>query len=546
MINVTAKFTTVGAVAPTGQSNVLTSNTQPTTVMLVRLAFVASPITSGLATSRPVRRQEASFVSTGNPILADGSVYSADPAPIVINNTVYIISGEDTADPTEDDFVMPEWQIFEATNPDPSGGSWILHRDIADPQTLFSWAAAGTAYASQIVSGPDGRYYLYAPVTQADTNSSDPFGIGVAVSDSVLGPYTDAHPSGPIISQTEPPPGDDIENIDPTVLVDDDGSVYIYFGTFGVLMGYELESDMVTPTGSAVTIDILTGYFEAPWLMKRDGTYYLLYAGNNAGPDSPCTPTLYHACIAYGTASSPFNPWTYQGIVLNIVSSTTSHPGVFEMDGEYYLVYHNRDAVGGTHFRRSIAFDKMGWDDSTDPPSIITVTQTHRPSPPSTPTRNIAPNASPSSANGTPVQYWIASLNDGWIPPNPLPPDYWCSWDDTESPETNTLTYTWNTTVELNGVAMSFFADHDAGADVGVPPPAFWYIEYLTSSGSWEAVDVTDSDQYPTAATDTPPIVNFTTVSTTALRAILTASGGNDTFGGVGIKEWEALAPTAQ
>lgn len=113
------------------------------------------------------------------------------------------------------------------------------------------------------------------------------------------------------------------------VLVDTDGQVFIYFGTFGELMGYELESDMVTIRGPVTTVDSLTGFFEAPWLMKRDSTHYLLYVANNAREDSPCTPTSYHACIVYGTASNPFGPWTFRGIVLDIVSSTTSHPGVY-------------------------------------------------------------------------------------------------------------------------------------------------------------------------------------------------------------------------
>lgn len=34
-------------------------------------------------------------------------------------------------------------------------------------------------------------------------------------------------------------------------------------------------------------------------------TVDLLYAGNDAGTDSPCTPSSYHACITWDTAASP-------------------------------------------------------------------------------------------------------------------------------------------------------------------------------------------------------------------------------------------------
>ncbi|KAH6867274.1 glycosyl hydrolase [Thelonectria olida] len=481
------------------------------------------------------------FHSTGNPILADGSIYSADPAPLVVNGTVYILSGRDEAGPIENAFIMNEWQVFEAQKPDAAGGDWLLHRDIARPHEVFLWADEGYAYAGQIVQAANGKFYLYAPVMQSNTTSDDPFGIGVAVSDSPLGPFIDAHPSGPIISQSVPAPGNNIQNIDPTVLIDTDGRVFIYFGTFGQLRGYELEQGMMTIKGSVVTVKTLTGFFEAPWLMKRKNDYYMLYAANNAGADSPCTPTSYHACLAYGTASSPLGPWSFQGVFMGIVSSTTSHPGVYERDGEWFLVYHTRDAEGGTHFRRSIAFDKLRWDDSTNPPSIIRVVQTHRPSKPRQPSRNIAPLAKASSNIQTPIQYWIAALNDERVDAAPLPPDYWSSYAAEQLPQNVTLTYTWNSTVQLNGVKMVFFADQDAGSNIGVPPPKEWKVEYLDVS-KWKAVE---AGVYPVQVADKPKEVRFTTVETTAIRAVLTASGGDGQFGGIGVKEWEALAPKA-
>jgi hypothetical protein len=340
-----------------------------------------------------------------------------------------------------------------------------------------------------------------------------------------------------------PPPGNNIQNIDPTVLVDDDGRTYIYWGTFNQLRGAELATDMVTIKGSIVTVNTLTGYFEAPWFMKRKGTYYMLYAGNNAASGSPCTPTSYHACIAYGTSSSPLGPWTYRGIVLDVVSSTTSHSGVFQFNGDWFFVYHTRDATGGTHFRRSIAFDKLEWDDTVSPPGIRKVLPTRRPMASLEPTRNIALKATSSSSNMTPIQYWLASLNDGWIPASPLPPDYWCSWNDNRSPQTNTLIYKWNETVQLNGTSMAFFADHAAGSNQGVPPPASWRVEYLAQNGSWIPVKITTAGGYPTTVTDKPSEVGFETVSTSSIRAILMASGSGGVYGGVGIKEWMAFSP---
>lgn len=337
--------------------------------ILVTLLF---QLTSAHA-AEPIR-----FKSTGNPIFANGSIYSCDPAPLVVNNTLYIIAGRDQAPTNRNDFIINEWQMFEAKSPVPSGSEWTLHPSIVTPKSVFKWAAPGTAYAAQIVEGRNGKFYMYAPVTEEKSRKQDKFAIGVAVADNPLGPYHDAHPPGPILSQGVPSPGNNIQNIDPTTLVDTDGKVYVYWGTFGQLRGVELASDMVTTKGAITQVHSLPGYFEAPWLMKRKSTYYMLYAGNNAGPDSPCTPTSYHACIAYGTAPSALGPWTYRGVILDIVSSTTSHSGAIKLNGKWFLVYHTADAKGGGHFRRSVAFDELFWDDSQSPPRIKKVIQTKR------------------------------------------------------------------------------------------------------------------------------------------------------------------------
>jgi hypothetical protein len=476
--------------------------------------------------------------SSGNPILSDGTFYSADPAPFVYNNTLCIIAGRDEAGKTVNDFKMNEWQILCTS--DPASNNWIHYPSVAKPHDLFKWAATGRAYAAQLVPHK-GKFYLYAPVSQAHTSTADPFAIGVAISESKTGPFRDLHPQGPIISQSTPPPGNKIQNIDPTVLVDDDGRVYIYFGTFGQLRAYELDSDMINPKpGTLTDIRTATGYFEAPWLMKHRGTYYLLYAANNAGPNSPCTPTTYHACQAYATASSPFGPWKYRGVFLDVVSSTTSHAGAVQFKNQWYLAYHTADAEGSTHFRRSVAIDKLEFDDSTSPPSIKKVIPTRRPRVSKGPTRNIAPKAKATSQNPTPIQYWLKALNDERIPPNPLPPDYWSSYAGDRSPQTSILTYSWPGPVMIDGAAISFFADQPAGSNIGVAPPARWHLEYRKSD-SWVKIEAT----YPTKVSDAPEEVRFGTVSTNALRAVLTASGGGKKFAGVGMKEWMVYTPTA-
>jgi Glycosyl hydrolases family 43 len=474
--------------------------------------------------------------SAGNPILSDGSYYSADPDPIVVGDTLYILAGRDEAPPDVNDFIMSEWQLF-ATK-DVASKRWLHYPDVLRPETVFSWSKPGHAYAGQLVQGPDKRFYLYAPVEEGKREHADPFVIGVAVSDSVLGPWKDAHPSGPIVSQSIPEPNK-MQNIDPTVMVDDDGRVYMYWGTFGRLRGIELERDMVTPKGSEVKVTTLPGFFEAARLFRRKDTYYLLYADNQTGPQSPCTEAVYHACIAYGTAASPLGPWTYRGVLLDTVSSTTSHSGVIEFKGNWYIVYHTADAKGGDHFRRSVAIDAVQWDDSVSPARMLKVVQTHEPRPPLPPTRNLAPAAHPTASNEpVPAQYWIKSLNDGVVRLNPLPPDMWGSWSP-HNPAGQWIQYEWAMPVTLDGARIMFWSDHRPGANQGVAPPAAWHLEYWNVD-RWSPV--VNSSGYPTPAGSFAE-VRFDPVTTPCLRAVFDASGADGQYAGVAVQEWEALAP---
>src|SRR6185503_13686941 len=290
-------------------------------------------------------------------------------------------------------------------------------------------------------------------------------------------PWVDAHPEGPIVSQSYPV-ANDIQNIDPTAFVDDDGRAFLYWGTFGHLKGVELEPDMMTFKGSPIGVHTLTGFFEAAWLFRRKDTYYMVYAANNAGPTSDCTEAVYYACIAYGTSPSPLGPWTYRGVILDPVSSTTSHPGIIEYEGRWYITYHTADAPGGGHFRRSVAIDRVAWDDSASPARIVKVVPTGGPPRDTTPVANIASYARITASNApVSVQYWLRAVNDGKVRQSPLPPDMWATWSRSNPPR-QWILYQWAQAETLTGSSLYFWADHPAGSGAGVAPPKDWRLEY--------------------------------------------------------------------
>jgi hypothetical protein len=128
------------------------------------------------------------------------------------------------------------------------------------------------------------------------------------------------------------------------------------------------DATIVSPPINVITPPGLTGYWEAPWLFKRNGTYYLAYArGNRRTGGNPAT-------IDYATASAPFGPWTYRGRIRGTVTNTTTnHSAIVEFGGQWYIVYHNGMLPGGGEFRRSVWIDKLFFNDDG---TIQPVTQT--------------------------------------------------------------------------------------------------------------------------------------------------------------------------
>lgn len=490
----------------------------------------AGAVAVALAVSTPT----AATAATQNPIIGDGSVYSADPTLLVADDTLYLHAGRDEAGENINDFVMNEWQAFSTTDVD--GGEWEHHPSLMRPEEVFDWATPGRAYAGQVVEGTDGRFYWYVPVHEAASTADDKFGIGVAVSDTPLGPWTD-HADRPIVSQTIL--DNDAHNIDPTVLVDD-GRVWMHWGSFGRLQAIELAADMKTLVGSPTQITSgVTGFFEAPWLFERDDTYYLAYAANNAGPASGCTEATYHACIAYSTSPSPLGPWTHRGRILAPVSSTTSHPAIAEFQGQWYMAYHTADAEGGNHFRRSVAIDELNWDETQTPARILPVVTTPAHGADQTPRSNVAPWATVSASNEPiPTQYWIKALNDELVRPNPLPPDMWGSWTASR-PAQEWIQYDWTTPVRVDRARIQFWRDTAPGTGDGVADPAAWRLQYW-EAGEWK--DVREPSGYPTSTREMHE-VTFEAVTTSRLRAVLDAAPGPaGRYSAVAVEEWEVHA----
>ncbi|MCJ1676912.1 family 43 glycosylhydrolase [Streptomyces sp. APSN-46.1] len=316
-----------------------TSLARATWVLILTLAFAVLPTAVHPTAAR-----------ADNPIVQH--VYTADPAPLVHNGRVYLYTGHDE-DGSTSSFVMKDWRVW-------SSADMVNWTDHGSPLSLntFSWAAAN-AWAGQAVER-DGKFYWYVPVSVRATGQ---FAIGVAVSDSPTGPFRDAL-GHPLVENSE---------IDPTVFIDDDGQAYLYWGNPN-LWYVKLNADMTSYAGSPVRIPLTTEgfgsrtdnpdrptlYEEAPWVYKRNGLYYMVYAAK-------CCAEF----IAYSTAPSPTGPWTYRGTVMPAQgNSFTNHAGIVDFQGNSYFFYHNGALPGGGGFTRSVAVEKFSYNADGTIPTI--------------------------------------------------------------------------------------------------------------------------------------------------------------------------------
>ncbi len=302
------------------------------------------------------------FRNTGNPLIKDK--FTADPAPMVHDGTLYLYVGHDEYYEGQDsasggkEFNITEWLCYSTTDMQ----TWTDHGSVLKP-TDFSWGV-GEAWASQVIEH-NGKFYYYTTVQAGAPYNSK--AVGVAVSDSPTGPFTD--PLGkPLVTDDMTPNGPRgwWNDIDPTFLIDDNGQAWLCWGN-GTCFLAKLKPNLIEIDGEIETVD-LPRFVEGPWLHKRDSLYYLTYASFGQGREN----------IAYATSTTIEGPWTPQGELTGMAeNSFTIHPGIIEFKGKWYLFYHNAvltiDGHKGAIGRRSVCVDELHYNaDGTMQP----VTQT--------------------------------------------------------------------------------------------------------------------------------------------------------------------------
>lgn len=294
-----------------------------------------------------------------NPLFTDR--FTADPACTVIGNRLYAYVGEDCAG-VGGWFYMPRWVCYSTDNM----VDWTYHGEVLRASD-FSYANPGGAWAGQVIEH-EGKYYYYVTL---DNRNNRQHTIDVAVSDSPTGPFKPARPDGtPLITDNMTPDSHRANaDIDPTVFIDDDGTPWMAWGNGDCYM-VRLKRNMIELDGEIRKVP-MRDYSEGPWLFKRNGLYYLVYAAD--------APGVQPEQMAYSYAQSITGPWTYGGLITGPAKyGFTIHPSVNQFKGKWYFFYHDGsymlDNQPGGDCRRHVCVEELHFrKDGTIEP--ITLTQ---------------------------------------------------------------------------------------------------------------------------------------------------------------------------
>ncbi|MDB6027655.1 MAG: Arabinoxylan arabinofuranohydrolase [Verrucomicrobiales bacterium] len=262
----------------------------------------------------------------------------ADPHVIRVGKKYYLYPTSHThgydALVSED---LVHWDYKGNIFKDPRGGDWA-------PDVFHNKRGDGKFYLYYTDNLPDGDHSVFSKQ------------IGVAVADSPLGPFIDkgslCHPS-----------------IDAHLFQDEDGSFYLYYVDLsqGSRIMMQPMADLLTKKGEPSEVIRPTEEWErkngevteGPFMLKRNGVYYLMYSGT--GADSP------NYGIGYATAKSPLGPFEkYKGNPIVKRTDKVLGPGhhsvVEAPDGKLWMMYHQKRSEE-ISFKRFLAVDPIWFDD---------------------------------------------------------------------------------------------------------------------------------------------------------------------------------------
>ena len=171
-------------------------------INLPQLNFIKMEKVKSIALAAAAAIACAAVPASGQNVPIVQTKYTADPAPMVYNDTIFLYTSHDEDDAQKYGFKMKNWLLFTSTDM----VNWTDRGPVASLDDFKWYPGDNGAWAIQVVER-NGKFYMYCPIHG--------HGIGVLVADSPYGPFKD--PIGkPLVWQRE-----HWDDIDPTVFIDD-------------------------------------------------------------------------------------------------------------------------------------------------------------------------------------------------------------------------------------------------------------------------------------------------------------------------------------
>ncbi|MDQ3815094.1 MAG: family 43 glycosylhydrolase [Armatimonadota bacterium] len=287
----------------------------------------------------------------GNPIIPG---YYAVPSLVQYGGKFFLFA---TLDPWGGD-TLGCWESDDFKNWTYRVLNWPTVEQCTSPsgQTAKVWAPS-------VVQGRDGRFYLYVSVRNE---------VWVGVAEHPLGPWRNLLHDGPLIAGDYRP---GFHMIDAEAFIDEDGSAWLYWGSGwnwenGRCWAAKLAPDMASFEGEVQDVSP-DNYFEAPFMFKRSGRYYLMYSNGRTDLDT------YQ--VHYAVGEHPLGPFTEapnSPILVTDKAANIHSPGhhaVFSFEGRDYILYHRHsipfdpDFIGRQLCVDELHFTADGWMENVRP-----------------------------------------------------------------------------------------------------------------------------------------------------------------------------------
>jgi arabinoxylan arabinofuranohydrolase len=309
-----------------------------------RRSYIASVglIAMVLASSPAAQARDVAPLAPGarNPILPG---YFADPSIIHYRGEWFLYA---TMDPWGGE-TLGLWRSRDFRNWTFSTPNWPTKSAATSPTSNDS-----KVWAPSVVRGRDGRFWMYVSVGSE---------VWVGVADHPAGPWRDAHGGTPLIPGNYRP---GFHMIDAEAFIDDDGQAYLYWGSGlnwvnGHCFVVKLKPDMVSFDGEPRDVTP-PHYFEGPFMVKRNGRYFLTYSWGNTTTDT------YQ--IRYAIGDSPLGPFREPDDAPLLATDrrrgviSPGHHAIFRAGNADFVLYHRQSlpfAVGGPLVLRQVAVDRL-------------------------------------------------------------------------------------------------------------------------------------------------------------------------------------------